>query len=69
MKIVNNYEILIFFKNIWVKWLEPKFLTRWSRTKMDRLRNTDRIDVKPTSLQSGAPTNRLQSKSVPSLNY
>jgi hypothetical protein len=36
-------KIIEFFLIIWAKWseLEPEFLTSWSLTKIDRLRNTD----------------------------
>jgi hypothetical protein len=41
-------KIVEFFLNIWGKWPEPEFLTSWSRsrTKMDRLRNTDSYTLK-----------------------
>jgi hypothetical protein len=44
-------KIVEFFLIIWGKWfeLEPEFFTSWSqsrsRTKMDRLRNTDKNDA------------------------
>jgi hypothetical protein len=44
MKTLETMKIFEFFLIIWGKWSklepEPKFLTNWSRTKMDRLRNT-----------------------------
>jgi hypothetical protein len=46
MNVFETMKIVEFFLFTWEKWseLEPKFLTSWSRswsrTKMDRLRNT-----------------------------
>jgi hypothetical protein len=40
IKTFEPMKIVKFFCIIWEKWSKPEFLRSWSRTKMDRLRNT-----------------------------
>jgi hypothetical protein len=53
---LNNMKIVEFFSIIWGKLSElepePEFSTSWSRTKMDRLRNTSQNRTKIDRLRS-----------------